>query len=387
MKQKKSYVNSRYSILTMNRLTTISRALSRPSTSPAFFSTTSSVSARATPHRANVHRKKRPRKPPQPLRVLQRVAPTYNPPDPPVSPLLNAETFLPYSKKHPKAAPSSGADLTPREWALRQNPYAAILATPIRNDSDFHRRLPSALLKRFVLKNSPTTGEPWMLPDGLDIDAQPTHTVAGYCLATESSVAAQTPNIGRGSKVWAKMLSDVQRRSGVVRKIVWRQDMPAFVLTKLRRRVLQEAGRAMLSTDVDRVVGGEETWLAAGEPMAVLDFREWRGTVEGEFADQDTLKNMTSAGWRAREPPPQMDLGGVMALVGGKRVPVHPIPQILGEDGCKELRKMWRVEAGFEVMALMMTQRTMALQVALMKLRYYLEMWYIPEGHHGRKHY
>ncbi|KAI5847511.1 hypothetical protein BZA05DRAFT_124941 [Tricharina praecox] len=372
----------------MNRLTTIPRALSRPSSASAFFSTTPPTSARAPPRRKNNGgRNRRPRKPAQPLRILQRTAPTYNPPVPAVSPLLNAATFLPYSKKHPKAAPTAGPGLSPREWALRQNPYAAILATPIRNDADFHRRLPAALLKRFVVKSNPATGEPWMLPDGLDVGAAPTHTVAGYCLATQSAVKAQAPNMGRGGKVWAKMLSDTQRKSGVVGKITWRKDMDAFVLMKLRRRVLQEAQRAMLSTDVDRVVGGEEAWLAAGEPMTVLDFREGRGSVEGEFADQDTLRNMTSAGYRAREPPPQMDLGGVMALVGGKRLPVHPMWEMLDEEVCDELRKHWRVEKGFEVMALMTSYRTLDLQVALMKLRYYLEMWFIPEGHHGKKHY
>jgi len=374
----------------MNRLTTIPRVLSRPSTSTSYalFSTTGSTLARAPPRRkTNDPRTRRSQKPHQPLRILQRTASTYDPPAPPVSPLLNASTFLPYSKKHPKAAPTPGNKLSPREWALRQNPYAAILASPVRNDADFHRRLPSALLHRFVVKSNPTTGEPWILPDGLDFGVPPVRTVAGYCFATYTAVHAYTPGTGRGNKAWAKMLSETQRKSGIIAKIVWRKDMADFVLTKLRKRVLHEAQRAMLSTNCDRVIGGEETWLAAGEPMAVLDFREWRGTIEGEFSDQDTLRNMTSAGWRPREPPPQMDLAGVMALAGGKRVPVHPIPKMLGEDVCSDLRKLWRVEEGFEVMAIMMTHRTLALQVALMKLRYYLEMWYIPEGYYGMKHY
>jgi hypothetical protein len=65
------------------------------------------------------------REKPFPVRVLRRV-PTdldYNPPSPALSPLLNNEIFLPYSKKHPKAAPTAGNELSPREWALTVNPY------------------------------------------------------------------------------------------------------------------------------------------------------------------------------------------------------------------------------------------------------------------------
>ena len=51
----------------------------------------------------------------------------YNPPTPPRSPLLIVETFLPYSRRHPKAAPKPGQELSPREWALSLNPYGELL--------------------------------------------------------------------------------------------------------------------------------------------------------------------------------------------------------------------------------------------------------------------
>lgn len=53
---------------------------------------------------------------------MRRDAP-YNPPEPPRSPLLDEDIFMPYHLKHPKAAPSPHKALTPREWALTLNPY------------------------------------------------------------------------------------------------------------------------------------------------------------------------------------------------------------------------------------------------------------------------
>jgi hypothetical protein len=68
-----------------------------------------------------------------PVRVFSREQQdgTYNPPPPPpVSPLASDELFKPYHLKHPKSAPKKGTELTPREWALRQNPYGTATSLP-----------------------------------------------------------------------------------------------------------------------------------------------------------------------------------------------------------------------------------------------------------------
>jgi hypothetical protein len=269
---------------------------------------------------------------------------------------------------------------------------AQLLAAPVRNDADYHHRLPSSLLTRFVLKNNPSTQVPWLLPDGLERGKPAVNAVGGggYINATRSAVENVTPGKGRGAKVWLKMVTESLRRF-VSKNGVWRDDMPKFVLEKMRRRFMDEALAAKLSRDVDVVVGGPTKWVEAGETMCVLDFRdkrEWETEElqEENYEDQDTIKNYSDAGYRLREPPPPMDEDGVIALVAGKRVPVHAMWELLGDDLCAELIRKWRVEQHHPMMALMMTQRTLELQVWLMRLRFYLEKWFWPEADRDRQY-
>lgn len=346
---------------------------------------------------------------PKPLKVLQRpTGPEYNPPVPPRSPVLDEHIFLPYHKTHPKRDATPGNELSPREWALKMNPYAQILASPVRNDADYHHRLPSALLTRFVLKKQPDTDKVWLLPDGLEKDKPPILDVGGYINAMYKFVDDITPGKGRGAKMWLKMIPEKMRRS-VLKKGVWRPDMPVFVLEKMRRRFMDEVEKVRLARDVDVIVGGPSEWVKSGETMCVLDFRDRRAwktpageesdeledekeekgvaaVPEEDYTDQDTLRNYSDAGYRIREPPPPMDEKGVIALVAGKRVPVHPMWELLGDEMCADLIRKWRVEQYHPLLALMMSQRTVGLQVWLMRLRYFQMMWFWPEAERDRQY-
>lgn len=255
---------------------------------------------------------------------------------------------------------------------------AQILGSHIRLDADFHRRLPRSLLIRFTIKTEPVSQRPILLPEGIDYDKEILWNKNGakYALATQFAIDIMTPGKGRGGKQWVKLV-DESARQMMVASGIWRNDMATFIRDKIRKRVVAECGSNQISTRHDRVVGGLESWEKAGEVMCVLDFRR-----KGEkwVEDNDTLLNITEGGsWANREPPPKMDKDGLMTVVCGRRVPVHPMRKMLGDEMVEELMKNWQVEEGRPLMALMMTCRTTGMQEWLMKLRYYLGLWYAPE--------
>lgn len=265
------------------------------------------------------------------------------------------------------------------------------------------RRLPNALLMRFAVKTHPGTGEPAVVPEGLDRGGPLPVPKGMYSFGTYAGIAALGPYLGRGAKVWVKLVPAVLR-SRVVRAGHWHADMAGHVLARMRRRVLDECCAACLSDDMDRVAGGPRNWAQAGEVMAVLDFRpgppaaaaaasaaaapDGEGGGSGEDGkepsdgyndnDQDSLANMTSAGWRRREKPPPMDAERRVARVGGKLVPVHDVQRMLGAEVAARLRTAWRVEPGHELVAVMLTQRTADVLLWWMRLRGFLGFEYMP---------
>ena len=285
----------------------------------------------------------------------------------------------------------------------------------MRQEVDHLRRLPVALLMRFAVKTHPDTGQPVMVPEGLDRDGPPPVPKGLYSFGTYAGIASLGPYLGRGAKVWVKLVPAALRQR-VLRAGHWHPDMAGHVLARMRRRVLDECCAACLSADVDRVPGGPHNWAQAGEVMAVLDFRPRppdaggvasaaaasaaaaaAGTAAGTAADsgddskddsdgkdrsddydQDSLENMTSAGWRRREKPPPMDAERRVARVGGKLVPVHDVQRMLGAEEAARLRAAWRVESGHELVAVMLTQRTADVLLWWMRLRGFLGFEYMP---------
>ena len=257
------------------------------------------------------------------------------------------------------------------------------------------RRLPVALLMRFAVKTHPDTGQPVVVPEGLDRDGPPPVPKGLYSFGTYAGIASLGPYLGRGAKVWVKLVPAVLRQR-VLRAGQWHPDMAGHVLARMRRRVLDECCAAYLSADVDRVPGGPRNWAQAGEVMAVLDFRAHLPDAGGaadsrdddkddsdgkdcsDDYDQDSLENMTSTGWRRREKPPPMDAEGRVARVGGKLVPVHDVQRMLGAEEAARLRAAWRVEPGHELVAVMLTQRTADVLLWWMRLRGFLGFEYMP---------
>ncbi|RPB20191.1 hypothetical protein L211DRAFT_528616 [Terfezia boudieri ATCC MYA-4762] len=78
----------------------------------------------------------------------------------PLSPLIEFPAhYIPYSKRNPKLRPLAGLNAPPTELSakLKTNPYARILATPVRNAFPHQLRLPAFLLVRLGVLRRPGT--------------------------------------------------------------------------------------------------------------------------------------------------------------------------------------------------------------------------------------
>jgi len=196
-----------------------------------------------------------------------------------------------------------------------------------------------------------------------------------YSLATyRAMVAFHPPGQKRGRSVWAKLVPPLERHR-IMNTVTWRSDMPDFVLRKLRARVVREMVGTASSKWVDRVEGGVERWEWAGEVMAVIDFRrsECPSRLKGKKKEGDNLGEC----WGGEQTPPMMDELGLLARVNGKSVPVHPLRFMLGEEMVAEVMYAWRCYDE-EMVALMMTHRTVNMQIWLLRLRWYFENYYTP---------
>ncbi|KAL5436851.1 hypothetical protein PMIN07_011995 [Paraphaeosphaeria minitans] len=129
------------------------------------------------------------------------------------------------------------AGFTPFQKKLLENPYAHVLASPVRIDRSLSTLLPSALLLTLHIKPHPKTLEPWLLPLSLSTPNPPKYLGPPLrFLAHSHNVAYLTAR----KEIWKKVLS--QRfipflgPRGMA-QLVWRKDMPEMLLNMLRARV------------------------------------------------------------------------------------------------------------------------------------------------------
>lgn len=155
-------------------------------------------------------------------------------PDLPRSPLLDEQLWKPYGKLHPKARipPVGFRDPTP----LELNPYAQMLASPIRNALPALLRVPRFFAIRFITKKHPDEEDSyWYLPYGIrkDEELQPRkglRGMAGYVVCNKE----QIETVGKG-KHYRNLILGTERRLAQ-----WRVDMPEFVEKEMADRCVVE---------------------------------------------------------------------------------------------------------------------------------------------------
>ncbi|MCJ1382797.1 hypothetical protein MMC17_005910 [Xylographa soralifera] len=90
----------------------------------------------------------------------------------PLSPLMHPQ-LLAARRRHTKAKPLPSKDLTQFQSLLEKNPYAKILASPVRSCILTGVRLPCSLFLPLTIQNHPRTRKPWLVPQGLGYLAVP----------------------------------------------------------------------------------------------------------------------------------------------------------------------------------------------------------------------
>ncbi|KAL1654365.1 hypothetical protein SLS61_002965 [Didymella pomorum] len=155
--------------------------------------------------------------------------------DLPLPPLLDPAVLAQRSQHEVKKEKPKFADFTPFQRKLWESPFAHALASPVRECRYTSTYQPSALLTTLHTRPHPTTSDPWLLPVSLTTKS----TQLGVPLRFLSRQAIAT-QLGK-KKAWEKALYPrmFDRLSGAeVKNLVWREDMPSFILDLLRTRLV-----------------------------------------------------------------------------------------------------------------------------------------------------
>ncbi|CAG5144629.1 uncharacterized protein ALTATR162_LOCUS1578 [Alternaria atra] len=152
----------------------------------------------------------------------------------PLSPLLDPIVVEERSRFEQTKERPKFAEFTPFQKKLWMNPFAHALASPIRQCRATVILLPAAFLVSFHARPHPTTKDPWLLPVSLTTDKK--HLGPPLRLIGKHLVVA---HMGK-KKAWERALyARMTEKFGGhnLKKMVWREDMPDFVLEIMRKRL------------------------------------------------------------------------------------------------------------------------------------------------------
>lgn len=292
-------------------------------------------------------------------------------PDLPLSPLvefpeLYRKRKIPFSKQHPKLRPVPGPHraLSAQSAALKFNPFAQILASPVRNAVPHQLRIPSFLLLKFsILKQPAGVSE----TEDSEIIAPP-HPPPEKTLLLPINILPSTANrqtTVRGSYAACRrtVLETFMKKGGWKRlvpgddcpglsKLEWRRDTPAYTGRGIQKRLVWELEKMMKVLRHGSVVEGN------GADKKVGCLLVWPGEEQGV---------------RQRSPG---YVGPIQTLPNGNTVPVHDIPWMFpgtdGSMGAEEVKELLGLDPNATQAAILLHHQTYKAQMWLMKLRYYL---------------
>ncbi|EPS43818.1 hypothetical protein H072_2094 [Dactylellina haptotyla CBS 200.50] len=299
--------------------------------------------------------------------------------DLPVSPIMDRKAWkrrFKSEKKLPKPHPS---EMTADELNLMKNPYANALATVVRQESYFRRRLPTAFLQKMHPFVHPETREPWILPTG-------NKTTDKSLVLTGISKYIGNSHTGvefLNSKRWKRLLE-----TKFVVSAVWRMDMTEFVLKQLRKRVYEEVAKSqrwIMSANrdggkwEDLSIGCLLVWengdpnfaKAAGESSETGDSVE--DISENSASDQEpTSEDGKQRPTATRAAGSQFGAVRTLVEVKGKIIPSYNMHLLLGTEQAAALKKQLKIEPVVRKNVLLISPRTMKPQTWLWKLAGYM---------------
>ncbi|EEP82804.1 predicted protein [Uncinocarpus reesii 1704] len=263
---------------------------------------------------------------------------------------------------------------------LRRNPWAQILASPLRMCSATNARLPAKLLGDFSLVEHPQTGHPWMMPVDLLKDeiwqmrmqAEENNDADGGCKEgktqngqSDGVQTAATPvrrrrlpplpkiRLVNNSAVLSRIvdMQNIQATRYLLpyrwkhphgrltkkesENIVWRKDLPQYVLTHMRKNVVRGIKHCC-------VAGKDHRWNA-------MDLDPKSTVVDGlksalqSFGD---LANIKCGAVLLLKRFPETENGGSPSIPErvripplGTEIPVFFLPKLLTVENLQELRE------------------------------------------------
>ena len=293
-------------------------------------------------------------------------------PDLPLSPLVEyPELFrkrkIPYSKRHPKLRPIPGPHraLSAQSAALKFNPFANILASPVRNAVPHQLRIPSFLLLKFSILRQPVRASETEKSETLSSPhPSPQRSLLLPINILPSTINRQTTVRGSYAACRRTVLESFMKKSGWKRlvprddcpgisKLEWRRDTPAYTGRGIQKRLVWEFERMMKVLRHGAVVEGSG---ADGRKVGCL--LVWPG--------EEQVVQQRIPGY----------VGPVQTLPDGSTVPVHDIPWMFpGTDGsmsAEEVKKLLCLDSNTKQAAILLHHQTYKAQMWLVKLRYYL---------------
>ncbi|KAI0124081.1 hypothetical protein BJ170DRAFT_598406 [Xylariales sp. AK1849] len=326
----------------------------------------------------------------------------------PLSPVMDP-TFWEAKERFKKKKLKPGKPANPLEREFEKNPFAHALATPIRQEPLTQRRMPSFFLQDFKLIAHPETHNPWWVPRSLMLEKSPAAveqeepdgeadtienmvaTGTDEATPTEASSAqlhepgaAPKDGLAFGPSAYILARQDVlksvnikesgyfqkhgrmynttsSRYRTLAGKAVWRQDMDAFVLGRMRQQIVDDIRYlSKLCTDE-----GSRYYIVKCFGWDDVKFKHrgavlWFGDPVEAVADQKV------------EPGPfatfDLDVEGVAPK---PTVVVHNMPMLLGDEHAQRVRKEAAVLKDGSIFMLA-GRRTTDLQLRLWKLQGYL---------------
>ncbi|KAF2728427.1 hypothetical protein EJ04DRAFT_477323 [Polyplosphaeria fusca] len=329
----------------------------------------------------------------------------------PLPPLLDPVVISERSKwEQTKQRPDVGK-FTPFQKKLSENPYAHILASPVRQCKSTGTYLPSDLLITLNPQAHPKTLEYWLVPVGLTKYAKRAkHPGPPFRFFGRQLLAEYLGQISKNRPVWKSSIYPRFREQlgSKADKMVWREDMPHFILKKLREQLFdklkwyfKQPGRLLAcksprAQDIEHI---EEVScvLYFGSLKTPADEVQARANIivdemdrlAASFANQlkEDLDPHLATPEKLRHPPPKWWKGPLMPRLHprfrfaplefplidwrGSGVAVYSLTDLLGEEMVKELMDGSHF-ASDRCVAMPGARHNVSVQVLLMRVQAYV---------------
>ncbi|RVD87687.1 uncharacterized protein DFL_001904 [Arthrobotrys flagrans] len=322
----------------------------------------------------------------------------------PVSPIMDGKAWKRRFKQPRKLKKCHPSEMTEEDWKLMKNPYANTLISAVRQDGYYRRVFPTFFLQKMHAFVNPETKVPWLLPMGIR-SRDETKVVTGI----SKYVGGNHQHIEfLKSKRWRK-LQDTR----FVTSAVWRLDMEDFILKQLRNRVYDEVAASQrwimsanrdggkwedmqigcllvwengdpnfqVPVDSEEASAGEMTPRDKVKPTLVEEEVKEEGEVKEEEEAVKEEEEREAAGdevvmhedIQAKSTAAALEVAASRTLVEvkGKLVPSYKMHLLLGRTRAAELKKQLKIEDAVRKNIILISQRTVKVQMWLWRLSGY----------------